>query len=307
MPATMREAFIESTGRMLESNPDSIVVLADIGVSQFRDAGHFKYSGLEDKFAERFINVGIREQLMVGVAAGLAKEGFRPLVHSYTPFLLERPYEQIKIDFAHLGLGGIFVSVGASFDTASSGRTHRAPGDVGLLKLLPDFDIHIPGHADEAAVLLDHATSGEGRVYVRLSEDTNAVARPVEPGKFHVERRGSLGAPAVIAVGPMLDRVLEATADLDVTVLYATTVMPFDGWTLRDTGATEVVLVEPYLLGTSASEVSGALHDRPHRLLSLGVRNMELRKYGKPEDHIRAHGLDADSLRDSISRFLSLR
>ena len=66
MPATMREVFIESTGRMLENNPDSVVVLADW-----------------------FIKVGIREQLMVGVAAGLAKEGFRPLVHSYTPFLLE--------------------------------------------------------------------------------------------------------------------------------------------------------------------------------------------------------------------------
>ncbi|HIK90223.1 MAG TPA: transketolase, partial [Dehalococcoidia bacterium] len=93
MPATMRDAFIESTGRMLESNPDSVVVLADIGVSQFREAGLFKYAGLEEAYSDRIINVGIREQLMVGVAAGLAKESFRPLVHSYTPFLLERPYE----------------------------------------------------------------------------------------------------------------------------------------------------------------------------------------------------------------------
>jgi transketolase len=284
---------------MLETDPDSVVVLADIGVSQFRDAG------LLDKFPGRFINCGIREQLMVGVASGLAKEGFRPLVHSYTPFLLERPYEQIKIDFAHLGLGGIFVSVGGSFDAPISGRTHQSPGDVGLLKLLPDFDIHVPGHADEAAVLLDEAASGDGRVYVRLTEDSNSEARPIEAGKFHVERQGTSGAPAVIAVGPMLDRVLEATEALDVTVLYATTVMPFDSWTLRDTGTSEVVLVEPYLLGTSASEVSGALHDRAHRLLSLGLRNMELRKYGVLEDHVEAHGLDAEGLRDSISSFLS--
>jgi transketolase len=301
----MREAFIESTGRMLASNPDSVVVLADIGVSQFREAGLFRYAGLSEEFADRFVNVGIREQLMVGVAAGLAKEGFRPLVHSYAPFLIERPYEQIKIDFGHLGLGGIFVSVGGSFDTANSGRTHQAPGDVGLLKLIPDFEIFIPGYADEAGVLLDAAAAGDGRVYVRLSEDSNAEGRPVVPGKFHVEREGSVAAPAIIAVGPMLDRVLEATAEMDVTVLYATTVMPFDSWTLRETGATEVVLVEPYLLGTSAAEVSGALHDRPHRLLSLGVRNMELRHYGSPGEHIEAHGLDAAGLRDSISGFLS--
>jgi len=299
MATTMRDAFIESTGKMLETNPDAVVVLADIGASQFRDVG------LYDKFPGRIINCGIREQLMVGVAAGLAKEGFRPLLHSYTPFLLERPYEQIKIDFAHLGLGGIFVSVGGSFDAPISGRTHQAPGDVGLMKLLPDFQIHVPGHADEAAVLLDDATVGDGRVYVRLTEDSNAESRPVVPGKFHIERQGSSAAPAIIAIGPMLDRVLEATSEMDVTVLYATTVMPFDSWTLRDTGASEVVLVEPYLLGTSAAELSGALHDRPHRLLSLGVRNMELRNYGKLEDHIEAHGLDADSLRDSISGFLS--
>ncbi|WP_342826261.1 transketolase family protein [Candidatus Lucifugimonas marina] len=305
MPATMRDAFLESTGRMLQKNPDSVVVLADIGVSQFREAGLFKYGGLSDEYSDRFINCGIREQLMIGVAAGLAKEGFRPLVHSYAPFLIERPYEQIKIDFAHLGLGGVFVSVGASFDASNSGRTHQAPGDVGLLKLIPDFEIHVPGHADEAAVLLDEAAAGDGRVYVRLSEDMNSTARPVEPGKFHVERQGSSGAPAVIAVGPMLDRVLEATEALDVTVLYATTVMPFDSWTLRDTGASEVVPVEPYLLGTSAAEVSGALHDRPHRLMSLGVRNMELRNYGTLEDHIEVHGLDAESLRDSISGFLA--
>ena len=230
MPATMRDAFIKSTEKMLDSNPDSVVVLADIGVSQFKDAG------LNSDYADRIINVGIREQLMVGVAAGLSKEGFRPLVHSYAPFLIERPYEQIKIDFAHLGLGGIFVSVGGSFDAPISGRTHQAPGDVGLLKLLPDFEIHVPGHADEAGVLIDDATAEDGRVYVRLSEDSNTEARPIVPGKFHIEKRGSDGAPVVIAVGPMLDRVVEATIDFDVTVLYATTVMPFDGWTLRDTG-----------------------------------------------------------------------
>jgi len=300
MTPTMRDAFIESTDRMLATNPDAVVVLADIGVSQFREVG------LLDKYPGRFVNCGIREQLMVGVAAGLAKEGFRPLLHSYTPFLLERPYEQIKIDFAHLGLGGVFVSVGGSFDAPISGRTHQAPGDVGLMKLLPDFEIHVPGHADEASALIDHAASDDGRIYIRLSEDSNDHARPVIPGKFHVEKSGSTGSPTIIAVGPMLDRVVEATKDMDITVLYATSVMPFDSWTLRDTGAIDIIVVEPYLLGTSASEISGALYDRPHRLLSLGVRNMELRKYGTLDDHVEVHGLDPESLLDSISGFLSV-
>ena len=145
-----------------------------------------------------------------------------------------------------------------------------------------------------------YAARGDGRVYVRLSENSNAEPHPVVADKFHIEKQGSDGTSAVIAVRPMLDRVPEAIADLDVTVLYATTVMWFDSWMLSDTGATEVVLVEPYLLGTSASEVSGGLHDRPYRLMLLGMRDMEMRNYGILDDYVEAHGLDTDSLCDSI-------
>jgi transketolase len=109
----------------------------------------------------------------------------------------------------------------------------------------------------------------------------------------------------VIAVGPMLDRTLEATSDLDVTVLYATTARPFDAETLRaELPAPAVVLVEPYLQGTSAMWVSEATHDTAHRLLSIGVRRMENRHYGTPEQHDEAHCLDVASLRHRIRQFL---
>jgi transketolase len=91
---------------------------------------------------------------------------------------------------------------------------------------------------------------------------------------------------------------------MDVTVLYATTVRPFDRETLREFAGAEVVVVEPYLAGTSAAEISEALNDRPHRVLNLGVKRQELRNYGAPADHDKAHGLDASGLRASISKFL---
>ena len=103
----------------------------------------------------------------------------------------------------------------------------------------------------------------------------------------------------------MLDEVLLATEGRDVTVLYAHSVRPFDARTLRSVlAAPEVVLVEPWLAGTSAHAVSDALRDVPHRLLALGVRREELRRYGTAEDHVRAHGLDAAGLRASIDGFL---
>ena len=109
----------------------------------------------------------------------------------------------------------------------------------------------------------------------------------------------------VIAVGPTLDPVLNATDGLDLTVLYASSIRPFDAETLKAHCAKNVVLVEPYLAGTSSALISSSLIDQPHRLLSLGVRNCDLRKYGEPAEHAAAHGLDAAGLRKSIGEFYS--
>ncbi len=244
-------------------------------------------------------NVGIREQLMIGVAAGLAFEGLRPIVHSYTPFLVERPYEQIKLDLGHQDVGAILVSTGASYDGAQSGRTHQAPADVALLSALPGWTIHVPGHPDELERVLRAALAADDRVYIRMSEEANDA--PVHADGLEVLRRGSDAAPVIVAVGPTLDETLAATRDLDVTVAYLATVRPFDAQGLRAlVRGTDVVLVEPYLAGTSAAEVSAALADRPHRLLSLGVANVELRRYGTGADHRAAHGLDAVGIRRSL-------
>jgi transketolase len=289
----MRDRFLDTAVEALDEDPRVAIVVAEI------DAARLEHRGAFARHPRRFINVGIREQLMVSVAGGLALEGFRPIVESYTPFIVERPFEQIKLDLGHQDVGAVLVSVGASYDAAREGRTHQAPEDVALISSLPDWTIHVPGHADEAESLLRRAIAGDGRVYFRLSDETNAA--PVDGDGLVVVRRGSEGAAVVLAVGPTLDEVVAATQDLDVTVAYLATVRPFDAAGLRSamTG-TDVVLVEPYLAGTSAAAVADALRDRPHRLLALGVRNEELRHYGTPADHRAAHGLDAAGIRHSI-------
>ncbi len=111
----------------------------------------------------------------------------------------------------------------------------------------------------------------------------------------------------VVAVGPMLDDVLAAAEGLDVTVLYATTVRPFDAVALRAAtlaAGTDVVLVEPYLAGTSTTAANDALADVPHRVLGLGVGRAELRRYGTVTEHLTAHGLDPHALRERISAFV---
>lgn len=104
----------------------------------------------------------------------------------------------------------------------------------------------------------------------------------------------------------MLQPVLSATEDLDATILYTATPRPLDADRLRElvTG-TDVVLVEPYLEGTSAAAVTAALVDRPIRLLSIGVPMVELRRYGTRQDHDRAYRLDAAGLRPRLKDFIN--
>ncbi|MEE1755209.1 transketolase family protein [Streptomyces sp. SP18CS02] len=294
---TMRDRFISTTTRLLDEDPRLALVLAEISRDGFQDA--------ERAHPHRVVNVGIREQLLVGVGGGLALTGLRPVVHTFASFLVERPFEQVKLDFGHQGVGGVLVSAGGSYDWPAGGFTHMAPGDVALMDTLDGWTIHVPGHPDEAEALLRHAAAGDDRVYIRLSLQSNERARPVTGAGFLTVREGRGGV--VVAVGPMLDNVLRATEGLDVTVLYATTVRPFDNEAVRRAavgGRADVVLVEPYLAGTSTGAANDALADLPHRVLGLGVAKRELRKYGQLDEHLVAHGLDAAGLRERISVFL---
>jgi transketolase len=294
--ADPRETFARTTVEIVDENPAVALVYAEISGQYFTDA--------ERRHTDRVINVGIREQLLVSVGAGLALSGLRPIVHTFSSFLVERPFEQIKLGFNHQDVHGVLVGAGGSYDISDGGRTHQSPGDVALLDTLRDWTIYTPGHADEVRDAMRASVAAGGRDYVRVVAEQNADAYPVRPGHFHVVRRGALAA--VVAVGPLLDPVLAATDGLDVSVLYANVVRPFDAASLRDVlGEPDVILVEPYLAGTSSAQVNAALVDRPHRVLSLGVQKPELRRYGTPSDHRRAHGLDAHALRESISDFLS--
>ncbi|GLZ29694.1 transketolase [Lentzea sp. NBRC 105346] len=290
----MRKEFAKTVIDRMQTDPRVAVVIAAISRDLFPRT-------------DRVVDVGIREQALIGVAGGLALTGLRPVVHTYAPFLVERPFEQIKLDLGHQEVGAVLVSIGASYDDPVWGRTHQAPGDVALIDTLPGWTVHVPGHTDEVGPLVEDALNRDDRVYIRLSLHENSQAYPTGQG-FTEVRRGRKGV--VLAVGPVLDRVVKAVEQeqADVTVLYASTVRPFDGDGLRraldETERSDVLLVEPYLEGTSAHVVNEALEEVPHRLRSLGVkRHLELHAYGTAEDHDAAHDLDVVGISTAVRSF----
>ena len=296
----MRDRFISTTAELLATDPRLALVLADISSASFAHAGA--------RESDRVINVGIREQLMIGVAGGLALTGLRPVVHSYATFTVDRVYEQLKLDLDHQDVGAVVVSVGASYDGSAYGYTHFSPGDVALFDTLTGWTVHVPGHPDEVGRLLRAAAGRDDRTYLRLSEQRNDVPHGAagDDGRLQVVHRGSGSAPLIVAVGPMLHPVLHGINGLDVTVAYTNTPRPFDVAGLRTLVGepAQVVLVEPYLAGTSAPVVTQALAHVPHRLLALGVGRADLRRYGSPADHARWHGLDPAGLRHAIDGWL---
>ncbi len=142
----MRKQF-RNTILDLASRDDRIVLL-------FGDVSVYLFQEFKERYPDRFYNVGICENTIISMAAGLSARGFHPIVHSITPFITERSFEQIKLDMCYNEFGGNIASCGASFDYAWDGATHHALTELAILRLLPRMEVIQPGSRKELDVLL---------------------------------------------------------------------------------------------------------------------------------------------------------
>jgi len=292
----MRKQFVTTVESVLAGDERLMLLLGDIGV--------FGFNKTFQTYPGHVYNIGILEQSTIGLAAGLAMTGFIPVVHTIAPFLVERAYEQLKLDFGYQQLGGNFVSVGASYDYAALGCTHHCPGDVGILKNIPGMEVILPGTAQEFDTLFKAAYADGKPTYFRISERENTESRAVVFGQAEVVKKGNQAT--VIAIGPSLKPVLEACEGLDVTILYYTTVAPFDQQTLQENCSSgKIVLVEPNYVGTLAHEVTQSLAGEKIMLGSIGVPREFLTNYGKAEDHDKTIGLTVENIRHRLEKLLA--
>lgn len=290
-----REQFAATSTALLDGRDDLAVVYAEISGQHLEEAAA--------RHPSRVINVGIREQLLVSVAGGLALGYVRPIVHTFSPFLIERAFEQIKLDLGHQGVGAVLVGSGGAFDMAAEGRTHQSTGDVALTSSIPGMRVHAPASAAEVDATIRAAAADVGLHYVRISEQVSHQGIPAD-GAVHLLRQGR-SPLTLLALGPMRDAALQAGGRLDATVLATTQVHPLDGAALRELAGEQVVVIEPWLEGTSLGAVSAALGDRPRRFLGIGTQPVELRQYGTPPAHEAAHGLRAQDIERRVRLWLS--
>jgi len=162
---------------------------------------------------------------------------------------------------------------------------------------IPRMKVLVPGDGGAMNQLLRAVVTNGGPTYVRTSLATNDEPHDVAPGRLEVIRRGA--GPTVVAFGPMLTRALEATAHLDATVVYATSLEPFDGATLRELAgdAPDVVVVEPWYEGTAAAVITLVFADVAARVRSIGVPRRFIHRYGTWQELDAAMGMGTAGIR----------
>lgn len=252
-------------------------------------------------FPERVINFGIMEQTMVGFAAGLAKSGFTPVLHSIAPFLIERALEQIKIDFGYQRLGVNLVSVGASFDYAALGATHHCPGDVLALLSIPGVEILIPGHPEELREMINRKYMNGRISYFRLSEYSNANPVRSEALGWAPIKDGTRGA--VLAFGPMLDPVLEASRDMDIAIAYVTEMSEraiLEAMVRFE--MMKIMVVEPFYEGSTAA-IANLISRSGVEMKFKGIPRAFIHSYGTYSDQMESAGLSAAALKAEFREF----
>lgn len=286
----MRKQFVKTIEDILPEDENLVLLLGDIGIFGFRNS--FK------EFPDRVFNIGILEQSTISLGSGMSSIGLIPVIHTIAPFLVERSLEQLKVDFGYQRFNGNFITVGSSYDYAALGPTHHCPGDVGQLSTIPTMEIVLPGTSEEFDKLFKESYNDGNPTYFRLSEYENKTSQDVKFGKANLIKKGNKAL--IVCVGNMLQNTIEATEDLDVSILYYTTLSPFDYESLIENFNEKIIVIEPYYEGGLNYKINKALENKKYSLRNIGVPHKFLTNYGTKYEHDINLELDVQGIKNKI-------
>lgn len=270
-----RDAFVAVLERLGAENSKVVAVCND-------SVGSSKLGGFKSKWPERLVNVGIAEQNMVGVGAGLANGGLLPFVCGASCFLTGRSLEQVKADIAYSNANVKLVGISSGMAYGELGPTHHSIEDFAWMRVLPNLPVIAPCDSIETAAAVEWAARYEGPVFLRLSRvgvpDLLPQGHVFEPGKANLLRDGD--AVTLIANGTLTHRAMKAatilaTRGIEARVLNMATVRPIDVESVvaaaRDTGA--ILTAEEHSvyggLGSAIAEVVVAEAPVPMKILGV--------------------------------------
>lgn len=299
----IRDGFGDGLLRIGE-NENVIVLTADL-------AGSTKILPFAEAYPDRFFEVGVAEQNMAGIAAGLAFENFVPFMSSYAVFSPGRNWEQIRVSIALSNANVKIISSHGGLATGKNGPSHQALEDIALTRVLPHMTVLVPADTTQCAAAIEAAYLHSGPVYIRATRPDTAVFTqdiPFEIGKAYVYRQGK--NVTVLACGIQVWDCLMVAEDLtqfgiECEVINVSSIKPLDGDTIlasaQKTG--RIVTVEDHQvaggLGSAVAEFMSSVFPTP--ITRIGVDDI-FGKSGDWQDLYRQYGLDRDSLRERLRK-----
>jgi transketolase len=287
----LRKQFKDTTFELAAKDDKVVVVLGDIS--------HFLFMPFQEKFPTRVYNMGICENALISVTAGLSAQGFHPFVHTINPFITERCMEHIKDDLCYNSFGVNIVSTGASFDYAWDGATHHCYDELAILRLLPGMEVTQPGNRKELDTLIRSQYNNGKPTYFRLSDHGHNLDMPVQFGKANV-LKDTVSKLTVMTAGPILGNVMEAVQDLPVNLVYFSTIKPIDHEAIARFKNTKILVVY------DAHGLQEAIHEVPDLSVSChGLPDKFLVCYGTIRDIQKMIGLDPAGIRQAVQNKLA--
>lgn len=303
----MRDAFVKKLTEEAEANADIMLLVGDLGFGVVAAFG--------DTYPRQFLNCGVAEQSMVGIAAGMAASGRRPFVYSIANFPTLRPLEQIRNDVCYHGLGVTLVSVGAGLAYGSLGYTHHAVEDISILRSLPNMRVYSPADPLECRAAVECILADPSPAYLRLGKNKEPIIHAAQPDL-------SSGAPLLVrdgtdvtllVAGPIITQALDVAERLDgngisVRVLTCPVIKPLNATAIHDAslGTVGIVTLEEHTLlgGFGSAVLEGfAAHGWRTPILPLGLDDAATHIVGDQEWIRERAGLSTDHVTSEIARF----
>ena len=306
--AMTREAWSQTLVELAEQHPEIVVLSADLMLATLA-------SRFSEKYPHRAFNVGVAEQDLVGVAAGLALTGKIPVIASFSVFLLMRACEQVRTDICYPNLNVKLIGTAAGFSFGLGGVTHATTEDLALARALPNLTVIVPADSPETAQAMRAAIAHPGPVFLRVGRSAEPVIYR-EKCPFTLGRANQLRSGhdlTLIACGPMVFESLGAAEILakegiQARVLDMHTLKPLDGEAILK-GAVETSAV----LTVEEHTVIGGLGGAVAEVLAEAGARTRFRRLGLPDvfategndDHLRRlYGLHAASIADQARALL---
>ncbi|MEX2615883.1 MAG: transketolase C-terminal domain-containing protein [Alphaproteobacteria bacterium] len=305
----MRNVFSETLYECATKDPSIYIVVADISPA----GSMMKF---RDEYPERFLNVGVAEQSMIGICAGLALKGNQAFAYTIATFTLYRPFEMVRDDLCYQNLPVTVVGMGTSVVYSTLGGTHHTQEDVAIASAIPNMQILAPCDPLEARLATIHcATQKKGPVYLKLGKAgepvlTGNAEEPFEFGKLRYIQKGS--DTCVISYGPITSMAFEIANQLraegeTVSVISAHTIKPLDREgvvrTLRN--HKRVVVLEENAphggLGSRIKEIAWDIK-APCDLKCFALKDEFIHYYGSYEGLLEAHGLSTRHILSALKQ-----